>query len=168
MRLTGLFIVQQGVGVHGEQSLAEELVGAVGEVDECDARGDVLLEGYELLVGVVLSMGGRAGEQVGGGVVRGEEAVVAVYLAVDAARQFREELVLVLYVSQFLYPLIDGSSRLVVDVSLLPRDARLHVREVVLLRLLPCGVVPLLLELLRLQVVAWVVFIADAERHNVQ
>ena len=53
-------------------------------------------------------------------------------------------------------------------MSLLPEDTRLHVRQVILFRLLPFGVVALQLELLRLQVVARIILIADGKGHDVQ
>ena len=54
--LTGAFIVQNGIGIHGQEAFAQEVVVLDGQVDEGDARGDVFLEVYKLLVGVVLGV----------------------------------------------------------------------------------------------------------------
>ena len=54
------------------------------------------------------------------------------------------------------------------DTSLLSEDACLHVVQVVLLALLERRIVALHLELLRFQVIARVVLVADAERHEVE
>ena len=112
-------------------------------------------------------MRGPAGEQVEGYVVAGEEAVVAVNLAVDALGQFGVEFLLG-QVTQFVYPRVDTGCGVVMNMTLLPFNACLHVHEVVLLRLLPCRVVATLLELLGLQVVARVVLITDGEGYDVE
>ena len=57
---------------------------------------------------------------------------------------------------------------MVADTPLIAEDTRLHVVEVVLTALLERRVVALLLELLRFQVVAGVVLVADGQRHDVQ
>ena len=89
------------------------------------------------------------------------------YLQVDAAGYLSEDFRL-RQVRDFVEPGVDAGQGFVVDASLLPEDAGLHVVQVVLLALLERRIVPLHLELLCLEVVAGVVLVADAERHEVK
>ena len=89
------------------------------------------------------------------------------YLLVHALAELGEELVAG-QVFQLVNPLVDGCAAVVVDATLVAEDACLHVVEVVLTALLEGRVVALLLELLRLEVVAGVVLVGDGQRNDVQ
>ena len=106
-------------------------------------------------------------EFIEGDIVTGEEFVATMYLTVHTLCHSLEELGL-RNILQFPNPGIYRSCSTVHHPTLIPQDTGLHIVEVVLTRLLKGRVITFLLELLRLEVIARVVFIADSQWHDVQ
>ena len=57
---------------------------------------------------------------------------------------------------------------MIMHATLITKNACLHIVEVILFALLEGGIVTFLLELLRLQIVTWVIFVADGKWHDIE
>ena len=106
-------------------------------------------------------------EFIEGDIVTGEEFVATMYLTVHTLCHSLEELGL-RNILQFLNPCINRSSSTIHHPTLISQDASLHIVKVILFAFLETGIVALLLELLGLEIIAGVVFIADSQWHDVQ
>ena len=106
-------------------------------------------------------------EFIEGDIVTGEEFVATMYLTIHTLCHRLEEFCL-WNILQFLNPCINRSSSTVYHPTLIPQDTGLHIVKVVLTRLLKGRVITFLLELLSLEVIARVKFVAYGQRHDVQ
>jgi len=88
-------------------------------------------------------------------------------LLVDSAGNLAEDLSF-RHFCEFVKPVINRGHHFVVDATFLSHNAGLHIVEVVLLALLEARIVPLLLELLCLEIVARIVLITDTKGHEVE
>jgi len=159
--------VNDWVGVHREDAFPQESLVFVLDLHQVDAALQVGFEGLLVRFGVLICVVRSVVEQIEGNVIAREKLIARMYLLVDAASDLCEDLCLG-HFREFVQPGVDARKGFVVDASLLSEDASLHVVEVVLLRLLERRIVPLHLELLRLEVVTGIVLVADTERHEVE
>ena len=88
-------------------------------------------------------------------------------LTVHALCQLRKELILWQF-TEFINPLVDRCSTMILHPTLIPKDARLHIIEVILLTLLKGRVIAFLLKLLCLQIITWIKLITDGQRYDIQ
>ena len=163
-----LDVVACRVGIHGEQSLAQELLVFVGNLDLGQLALDIEFELPHIVLRVVVGMV-CAVQLVHSDVVVGIEAVVAVDLVVDVGADGVQQVRLAEFLlTETVEVVVDAGCHMIVDFPLQSEDARPHADDVVVRPLLPVGVVALQLILLCLEEVAGVVLIADGEWHDVE
>ena len=160
-------LVYDWVGVHCEDAFPEESLILVLYLHQVDAALQVGSKGLLLLFGVFVGIIRSAVQQIDCHIIAREELIAGMNLLVDAAGNLCEDLRLG-HFRELIKPVVDGRHCFVVDAALLSEDASLHVVEVVLFALLERRIVALLLELLSFEVIAGIVLIADAERHDVE
>ena len=115
------------------------------------------------MVGIRLA----AFQLVEGNIIARIEFVITMQLMIHTLTKRLEEL-FAGQVFQLAKPCIDGGSTMVMNTAFIAKNTRLHIVKVILTWLLKGWIIALLLELLSLQIVARVEFIADGKRDDVQ
>ena len=160
-------VVPQRVHIHCDQHLAEERFILVRYIHLIHLLLQILVEAFFVGLGVVNGMIVAAVQLVECNVVVWEDAITRMNLLVNALAEGSIELSS-RQSSQFVNPFVHRSSAVVVHVSFIPEDARLHIVQIVLSGLFELRIVAFHLELLSLQEIAGVIFIADGERHDIE
>ena len=129
---------------------------------------EVLEHGLLLLLAVAVGILVGVETEVVSQVVDWEERHVRVERLIDSLADTVDLCVAVVDPRIGVEGAVDGRTDSEDDATLVPLDAGEHAEDVILLGLLPLRIVALQLELLRLEVVAWVVLITEGNRLEVE